>query len=354
MSTTDESLHSHAQALRECREILERNSKSFALAARFLSPAARDRAAAVYAYCRRVDDAIDDAPPEAQPQALLVLKEELELCYGDAPLGNDPALRAFRAVALHSGLPRRYPSELIDGMAMDVRDAQYETLEDLLLYCHRVAGVVGLMMCHVFGITRDEALLPAAHLGIAMQLTNICRDVHEDWGLGRLYLPRQRLLAAGASALPRAIAGPFPSDPKLIAAMRHVIMELLREADRYYASAERGIVALPFNAGLAVRAASRLYHAIGQQIAARDFDPTRGRAVVPKAQKLALALRATVDHGRALGDFARERWLAGKHARSPSMELDFPQDVLPPDPTTSSEELGLARRAIALKILPHA
>ena len=340
----EDSASSHKQALKECREILERNSRSFALAARFLSPTTRDRAAAVYAYCRRVDDAIDEAPAEEQPRALLALQDELDRCYSNAPLGDDPALRAFRAVALESGLPKRYPSELIDGMGMDVLNTQYESLEDLLLYCHRVAGVVGLMMCHVFGITRDDALLPAAHLGIAMQLTNICRDVQEDWGLGRLYLPRQRLLAAGSGTLPKRIQGPFPTDPQVLAAMAHVMMDLLQEADRYYASAERGIVALPFSAGLAVRAASRLYHAIGLRVAAQDFDPRQGRAVVPGFQKLALALRATLDHGRGLGNFARERLLEGKRARPPKQQLDFPQDVLP----SNTDELALQDPSVSL------
>ena len=111
--------------------------------------------------------------------------------------------------------------------------------------------------------------------------------------------------------------------------MQQVMMDLLQEADRYYASAEHGIVALPFTAGLAVRAASRLYHAIGLEVAAQDFDPRQGRAVVPQKQKVALAMRAALEHGRGLGAFARERWLEGKHARSPTLELDFPQDVLP-------------------------
>jgi phytoene synthase len=321
----------HARALRECRAILERNSKSFALASRFLAPAARDRAAAVYAYCRRVDDAIDDAPSAQQPRALAALKEELERCYSaELQALHDPALRAFRVVALGSGLPQRYPRELIDGMAMDVLGATYASLDDLLLYCHRVAGVVGLMMCHVFGITRDDALLPASHLGIAMQLTNICRDVQEDWALGRLYLPRDLLAAHGAPALPARITGPFPNEPPVVSAMQRVIRDLLHEADRYYASAEQGIVALPFTAGLAVRAASGLYHAIGLEVAARDFDPRQGRAVVPGRKKLALAARAGLQHARELGPFLRERIVLGQRARAPRRGLDFPENVLPP------------------------
>jgi 15-cis-phytoene synthase len=316
----------HARALRECREILEQNSKSFALAARLLPPLSRDKAAALYAFCRRVDDAIDDAPQAAQEPALRKLYDELDGVY-DGQLQDEPSLRAFQAVVEGCKLPRQYPAELIEGMAMDVRQTRYETLDELLLYCHRVAGVVGLMMCHVFGVTRDDALLNAAHLGIAMQLTNICRDVEEDWRLGRLYLPRALLAAAGAPALPEPEGTPFPSDAASVQAFRSVTCRLLAEADRYYRSADQGIRALPFRAGLAVRAARQLYHAIGLVVASQDYDPRRGRAVVPTSHKLALVGRALVEHVAALPEFTSERGLQ-RRARTPSRQLHFPEDVL--------------------------
>jgi phytoene synthase len=319
----------HRDTLRRCREILEQNSRSFALAARLLAPDARDRAAAVYAYCRHVDDAIDGAPPHAQAAALEALQRELDAIYGDAQL-EPPALRAFQAVARLTGLPRRYPSELLEGMAMDVRGTRYDSLEQLLLYCHRVAGVVGLMMCHVFGITRDRALVHAAHLGMAMQLTNICRDVREDWSLGRLYLPRQLLTTAGAAPLPETIAGELPRDAATRRAMQRVIRQLLAEADRYYHSADRGIVALPLLAGLAVRAARTLYRAIGARIAAQEFDPWRGRAVVPGLHKLWLLGEALTRHILSLGAFSHERLWLKRRVGAPRALLAFPADVLPP------------------------
>jgi phytoene synthase len=309
-----------AQVLRTCREVLEQNSKSFALAARLLPPRSRDRAAAVYAFCRRVDDAIDEAPAAQHEAALAQLHTELDLIYAGAPL-EEPALAAFQAVARTCGLPRRYPAELIEGMAMDVRQTRYETLDDLLLYCHRVAGVVGLMMCHVFGISRDSALRNAAHLGLAMQLTNICRDVEEDWGLGRLYLPRQLLLAAGSAPIATPVSGPFPRDAATLGAIRQVTAELLAHADRYYASADRGIAALPFRAGLAVRAARILYHAIGLVVASRGHDPLRGRAVVPTGRKLRLVVDALARQIAALPGLAADRASTRGRARSPETEL---------------------------------
>ena len=317
----------HAEVLRACREIMEHNSKSFALAARLLPEAARDKAAAVYAFCRRVDDAIDDAPAEAQEGALAQLYAEIDRVYAGATL-REPALRAFQAVVQSCDLPRRYPAELIEGMAMDVRSTRYETREDLLLYCHRVAGVVGLMMCHVFGLTDDQALHNAAHLGIAMQLTNICRDVEEDWHLGRLYLPRQLLEAAGAPRLGTPGSASFPTDEATLQAMRNVTQSLLREADRYYASADLGIHALPFRAGLAVRAARKLYHAIGLAVAAQEFDPRRGRAVVPTAHKLSLVGRALAAHMARLPQTTLRRARTGQRVRTPERALSFPDDVL--------------------------
>ena len=311
-----------ARVLRTCREILEHNSKSFALASRLLPPRTRDRAAAVYAFCRRVDDAIDDAPAERHEAALAQLHVELDRIYAREPL-DEPALAAFQAVARSCDLPRRYPAELIEGMAMDVRQTRYETLDELLLYCHRVAGVVGLMMCHVFGISRDSALRNAAHLGIAMQLTNICRDVEEDWRLGRLYLPAAMIEAAGGTHITTPVTGPFPSDPQTLAAMRSVTAQLLAQADRYYASADQGIAALPFRAGLAVRAARILYHAIGLVVAARGHDPLQGRAVVPTRQKLALVADALARHVAQLPHYAADRARSRSRARSPRVELSF-------------------------------
>jgi phytoene synthase len=292
-----------------CRAVLEENSKSFALAARLLPKSTRDEVACVYAFCRRVDDAIDDASPPEQTHALAKLVDELNAIYAGTA-HEDAALRGFQAVAALRNLPQRYPRELLAGMAMDARGARYETLEDLLLYCHRVAGVVGLMMCHAFGLTQDAALLPAAHLGIAMQLTNICRDVAEDYGMGRRYLPRAWLRERGSPELDPHPGDALPDDPHAISAMQQVVGALLNEADRYYASAERGMLALPFRAGLAVRAC----------------DPRRGRAVVRTGRKLLLLSMAVVKHA-ALGlHFAYEHLRFP--VRPPSRSLVFPEDVL--------------------------
>ncbi len=273
----------------ECRRRIAAGSKSFALAARLLPRRCRSGALVVYAWCRRADDAIDRSTPAARPAALAALHEELDLLAAGGATG-DGALDAFGAVARAAGMPFHYPRELLAGMRMDSERATYAEVRSLLHYCYRVAGTVGLMMAHVMGLRDDAALHAAARLGMAMQLTNICRDVVEDWELGRLYLPQELLAPARLDHLPALLGGPFPQaarDP-----LRRVVARLLDLAARFYASAEEGFPALPWRAALSIRAARGIYAAIGGRIRAAGCDVTAGRAVVPLAAKLRAAAAA--------------------------------------------------------------
>jgi phytoene synthase len=302
--------------------IIAHHSKSFALARKLLPEPASSAAAVVYAWCRRCDDAIDLAAAEAQARALFDLEDELRAVYAGAVL-SDPVLHAFQEVVKRFGIPEEYPRELLAGMRMDVDGVRYSSLAQLLLYCHRVAGTVGLMMCHVMGVGRTSALRHAAHLGIAMQLTNICRDVAEDWRLGRLYLPADWLVREGA-ALPPLAAG--TEIPKGVAhSSARVVEELLAEADRYYASGDAGLAALPWRSALAVRAARLIYSAIGRRIAARRFDVLAPRASTSLATKLFLIACAVV---ATLGEW-RERLRAPVRPQTPQTVVRFPGDVLP-------------------------
>jgi 15-cis-phytoene synthase len=269
------------------RQTIAHHSKSFALASRLLDRRTRDHTAIVYTFCRRADDAIDLAigSPHA---ALGQLRQELDEVYGgDA---RDEVLRAFAAIASERAIPRCYPDELLAGMAMDVTDTRYATIGELHRYCYRVAGVVGLMMCHVFGVRDDRALIPAAQLGIAMQLTNISRDVAEDWARGRCYVPDELLAAHGAGGVAGELGKPLPVAAR--AGFAGAIRELLALADRHYRAADTGIADLPWRAGLAVRAARSVYAAIGDIVVRRGCDVTAPRAVVPRAAKLALVAGA--------------------------------------------------------------
>jgi len=268
------------QASPLARSTLAHHSKSFALASRLLGPRLRDQTAVVYTWCRRADDAVDEGN---DVHALDRLRAELDDAY--AGTARDPVLAAFGDVARERAIPRHYPDELLAGMAMDVRGTHYTSHDQLIEYAWRVAGVVGLMMTHVFGLSDDEAVIPAAHLGIAMQLTNICRDVAEDWQRGRLYIPDELLARHGAAGLAGELDRPLPASAR--APLAGAVAELLALADRYYRSADRGIGALPWRAAIAVRVARDVYAAIGDQIARTGYDVTAGRAVVPRRTKLA-------------------------------------------------------------------
>lgn len=262
-----------------CRTSIAQHSKSFALASTLLGPEARDHAAAVYAWCRAADDAIDLVAPAAQPAALVDERAELDRIFGGAP--RTAAGRAFAEVARVRRIPIAYPRALLDGMAMDVDGTRYQTVDDLFAYCYRVAGVVGLVMCHVLGVDDDRALVPAVHLGIAMQLTNVCRDVGEDWALGRLYLPDELLASRGLGGLAPSGALPAHARPGLHAAQ----LDLLALADRYYRSAATGYRALPRRAAFAIRTAGRVYRAIGTRVRALGPASLERRAVVGKLAK---------------------------------------------------------------------
>lgn len=310
-----------AAALAACRRVIAQKSKSFSLAARLLPSACRDDVAVVYAFLRRMDDAIDLAPPHARSHALARMRAEVDAVYAGASLG-EPILDAFAVVARRRAIPRLYVDELLAGMDMDVRRHAYASFDDLRLYCFRVAGVVGLLLCHVMGM-KDAAALPnAAHLGIAMQLTNVCRDVEEDLEDGRVYLPRA-MLGADLALVPSV-------DSPTRRAVQRVVRELLDRADRFYASADRGLVALPFRVALAVRVARRVYAAIGDRLRVRGCDPfatesERARVFVPLWLKLWLVLASFVASLRELPVRFRDR----RRAAPPDRILRF-EDLAPP------------------------
>jgi phytoene synthase len=281
------------------RASIERHSKSFALASRLRPERAAGDAALVYAWCRRADDAIDEEGAEPPAQALIRLRRELDAIYAGTAQ-QDPVLCAFQGVVRDSNIPWQYPADLLAGMEMDVADRAYDSLDDLLLYCYRVASTVGLMMCHVMGVSDPVALRHAAHLGLGMQLTNICRDVHEDFQRGRVYLPGELLARHGATELRADLGKPFPGGA--VGACRGALQELLAVADSYYVSSDAGLEYLSWRCAVAVNAARRIYSAIGDQIAGQAWDVLGPRAVVPTSHKLGLCAQA------ALSTLTRRWW----------------------------------------------
>jgi phytoene synthase len=306
---------------RESAAVLAAHSKSFALAGRLFPPGPREDAAAVYAWCRVCDDAIDLAPRSAKAEALLGERQRLALVYAEATPA-DSILRAFQEVVTDRRIPRCYPEELLAGLAMDAEYRRYETLEELLLYCYRVAGTVGLMMCHVMGVCDPRALRHAAHLGMAMQLTNIARDVLEDWGRGHVYLPDDLLGPRAAELLWSRLGEPaMPRD--LQGDVREGVRRLLRHADQLYRSGDAGMRWLSSRCALSVRTARHVYAEIGAIVEARGCDVWQGRAVVPTARKLRLVALAAWECARE----APARALQGHRPQVPSAALPYSEDL---------------------------
>jgi 15-cis-phytoene synthase len=304
-----------------CTQTLAAHGKSFALASRWLDPGRRHDAAALYTWCRRADDAIDLPSARSPQQAIAALRSELADVYAGR-VQADPATAAFQRTVFERGIPLEYPSALIDGLEQDANGARYDDLPALLGYCYRVASTVGLMMSHVLGVSDPRALVNAAHLGIAMQLTNISRDVHEDWQRGRLYLPRELLHELGAEELTQQVGEPLWQGARR--ALAQATGRVLSEADVWYASGDRGLSALSFRAALAIRCARRIYARIGHHVRRRGADPLAGRAVVPGGEKLLLAAASL---GHALLELpARVLW---PHQPVPIRQIvRFPDDVL--------------------------
>ncbi len=313
------------EALTVCRDSIAVHSKSFSLASKLLPAHSQDDAAVLYAWCRRADDAIDDTPREHQDAELARLRDELDAVYRGATL-LDPVLDQFQRVVRTYEIPREYPQELLAGMEMDARDQSYPDMPTLLHYCYRVASTVGLMMSHVIGLSRPDAMTNAAHLGIAMQLTNICRDVLEDWERDRLYLPDDLLARHGVGWLRDHLGGAFPDEATH--GVARAVAELLAVADDYYRSGDRGLSALPWRAAFAIRSARLVYSAIGTRIARQHFDVRAGRVYVSKPAKLWLVGRAAL---AALAELPVRAVRTLRHNAPhvvPNNRIEFPHDVV--------------------------
>jgi len=270
----------------QLEEILRAGSKSFHLASRLLPARVRMPTYALYAFCRHADDAVDEASSQDDARtALDSLRARVDRVYSDRAL-DTVVERCFAQLVDRFAIPRAIPDALVEGMEWDVHGHVYESASDVRAYGVRVAGTVGLMMTLVMGQRDPEVLARACDLGVAMQLTNIARDVGEDARRGRIYLPEEWLVEAGLDR-ERVLSEVLPSD-----GLRSVVARLLDEAERLYTRADAGIAHLPADCRTAIRAARLVYAAIGDTIRRADFDSVTRRAVVSKHRKLWMLLRA--------------------------------------------------------------
>lgn len=294
--TTDEPASNSQEIAAAARLAISRGSKSFALASLLFRPQMKRHAHMLYAWCRHCDDVVDgqnlgfrinDAADAHVPSGADLEKLRAETIRAIA--GGDVdgvAFRALKEVVTATHMPADLPLDLLRGFEMDVAAREYAALNDVLEYAYHVAGVVGVMMAVVMGVpaTDEDTLNRAADLGIAFQLTNICRDVIDDARLGRIYLPHDWLREVGVVPTPEAVLAP---------ANRHAVwtvaLRLLDEADRYYRSAGPGVRRLPIRAGFAVAAARGVYRDIGRVVRQRRSKAWDIRARTSRRRKLALA-----------------------------------------------------------------
>ncbi len=274
---------SAAADLAVCRARLGNGSRTFLAASLLLPRAVRDPACALYAFCREADDAVDNHG--AAGGAVLALHRRLDAVYAGTAQAT-AVDRAFGDVVRRYAIPRALPAALIEGFEWDAEGRRYETLDELHGYAARVAGTVGVMMALLMGVRSSAALARACDLGVAMQLSNIARDVGEDARMGRLYLPQRWLREAGID--PDA----WLARPRHTPALGSVVARLLAAADALYARVDAGVAELPLAMRPGINAARFLYAAIGHEVARRGLDSVQQRAVVGRARKAGLLFAA--------------------------------------------------------------
>ena len=270
---------------------IARGSKSFAGAARLFDADTRASAFMLYAWCRHCDDEIDGqvlgfqrAPASSQPLDAVLAELRAKTLAATRGQAEEPIYIALQRVVQKHAIPPQHPLDLIRGMEMDVEmetaGLSYQSLDGVLEYCYHVAGVVGVMMAMVMGVSDKAVLLRASDLGIAFQLTNIVRDVVPDAEVGRVYLPADMMQAHGLDETSLAL----PANRAKVFAIAEALLDT---AERYYASAEAGVPHLPFRSAWAVAAARRVYRDIGALVRARGPAAWDQRVATSSARKFA-------------------------------------------------------------------
>lgn len=285
-------------AYRYCEAVTRRHAKSFYFAAKFLPKLKRKAVYPIYAFCRHVDDEIDEIGDGNENDAILAVenwKLKLEEVFenknqttNNADGSKDQNLKiknqnlvftAWKDLLQTYQIPKNLPLELMQGVLMDTQIKRYATFDELYEYCYRVASTVGLMSSEILGYSDKIALEYAEALGIAMQLTNILRDVKDDAAMGRIYLPQEDLRKFAVSE-EQICAGEM--NDNFIALMK---FQIARARD-FYRRGEKGIALLEKDSRLTVLLASRIYRRILDEIERQNYDVFARRASTTFAQKI--------------------------------------------------------------------
>ena len=270
-----------------CREIAKSRARNFYYSFIVLPPERRRAMCAVYAFMRHCDDIVDEEAGEADKKTRLnAWRETLDDAYGGTP-ADGGLLPAFRDTVRRFDIPRAYFDAIIDGAEMDLAVTRYATFEDLYQYCYRVASAVGLVCIHIFGFQGKEAERYAESCGIAFQLTNILRDIREDAGMGRIYLPLEDLDAFGYSE-EDVRRGIFDDT------FRRLMVFQVERARGYYDEALPLLPLVQPSSRACLAAMIGIYRACLEEIPRRQYDVYSRRVSLSAWKKLAITARALI------------------------------------------------------------
>jgi 15-cis-phytoene synthase len=261
----DAALHN---AYKMAEKITAEHSKSFSFASGLLPEEKRSAVRALYAFCRTVDDIVDEASGDERDVKLDYWRHMVETASFE---DNDLVAAAWADTLTRYHIPRHYALQLIDGVARDLSQSRYQTFDELATYCYGVASTVGLMSMYIVGFHGNDAVPYAIKLGVALQMTNILRDIGEDYGNGRLYLPREELIYYGIQESDIA-AGRITEN------WRQFMKFQIDRTRQLYAESWAGVKMLEREGQLAIGAASVFYQGILDEIEKRDYDVFSGRA----------------------------------------------------------------------------
>ncbi|MBU1726188.1 MAG: phytoene/squalene synthase family protein [Candidatus Omnitrophica bacterium] len=274
----------------KAKAITKKHAKTFYFASLFLPKEKRLAAYAVYAICRISDDSIDNNPEAAARANLPKIKDRISTAYGNGEL-QENILLVFRETVRKYGIPKSYFDELIEGIELDLNKKRYKSFEELYDYCYKVAGVVGLMMLKIFGYDDLNAESYAVNLGIAMQLTNISRDIKEDYLRGRIYLPEGELKEFGVSEKDLA-------DSKLSEGFKELLKLQIKRARDYYSNSKLGTRLInDEKCRFVVYAMNEIYSGILDAIEKNGYDVFSRRAHVNGLGKLIRAAKLLTKGG---------------------------------------------------------
>jgi phytoene synthase len=256
------------KAYKQAERITAEHSKSFFFASGPLPEEKRSAVRALYAFCRTVDDIVDESTETGCESQLEYWRRMVEAAFFDE---DDRVAVAWADTLNRYHIPRHYALQLIDGVARDLVQSRYQTFEELATYCYGVASTVGLMSMHIVGFRDIDAVPYAIKLGVALQMTNILRDVGEDFRNGRLYLPRQELAFYGIQELDIA-------EGRITDNWRQFMKFQIDRTRQLYAESWAGVKMLEREGQLAIGAASIFYQGILDEIEKNDYDVFARRA----------------------------------------------------------------------------